>query len=130
MRSALVVLEIALALMLVIGSGLLIRTSLALRAVAPGFDATNVLTMSMSFTGPRFQTSASVDQAIRDGVERLRTHSRRRSSASAACCVPLEGGYGLPFKIVGRPLEQRAVPRRRRVGRRCRRATSRSSRFR
>ena len=38
-RSVLVVLEIALALTLVIGSGLLIRTSLALRAVAPGFDA-------------------------------------------------------------------------------------------
>ncbi|MEP6495018.1 MAG: ABC transporter permease [bacterium] len=103
-RSALVVLEVALALMLVIGSGLLIRTSLALRAVAPGFDANNVLTMRMSFTGPRFQTSASVDQAIRDGVERLRGVSGVEL-ASAACCVPLEGGFGLPFKIVGRPLE-------------------------
>ena len=38
-RSGLVVLEIALALMLVIGSGLLIRTSMALRAVAPGLRA-------------------------------------------------------------------------------------------
>src|SRR5205085_322185 len=55
-RSALVVLEVALALTLVIGSGLLIRTSLALRAVAPGFEANNVLTMRMSFTEPRFQT--------------------------------------------------------------------------
>lgn len=27
-------------------------------------------------------------------------------AASAACCVPLEGGYGLPFRIVGRPLQQ------------------------
>jgi predicted permease len=104
-RSALVVLELALALTLVIGSGLLIRTSLALRAVAPGFDANNVLTMRMSFTGPRFQTSASVDQAIHDGVERLRL-VQGVVSASAACCVPLEGGFGLPFKIVGRPLEQ------------------------
>jgi predicted permease len=26
-------------------------------------------------------------------------------NASAACCLPLEGGYGLGFKIVGRPLE-------------------------
>ena len=104
-RSALVVLEIALALMLVIGSGLLIRTSLALRSVAPGFDANNVLTMQMSFTGPRFPTSASVEQAIRAGVERLRTIPGV-VSASAACCVPLAGGYGLPFKILGRPLEQ------------------------
>jgi putative ABC transport system permease protein len=104
-RSGLVVLEIALALTLVIGSGLLIRTSLALRAVAPGFDANNVLTMRMSFTGPRFLTAASVDQAIRDGVDRLRTIPGVEL-ASAACCVPLEGGYGLPFKIVGRPLEE------------------------
>jgi putative ABC transport system permease protein len=104
-RSALVVLEVALALTLVVGSALLIRTSLALRAVAPGFDATNVLTMSMSFTGPRFQTAASVEQAIHAGVERLRTLPGV-VSASASCCLPLQGGYGLGFKIVGRPLEQ------------------------
>jgi putative ABC transport system permease protein len=91
-------------LTLVIGSGLLIRTSLALRAVAPGFDASNVLTMRMSFTGPRFQTSMSVDQAIRDGMDRLRAIPGV-VSASAACCLPLEGGYGLPFKILGRPLD-------------------------
>jgi putative ABC transport system permease protein len=105
LRSTLVVLEIALALTLVIGSGLLIRTSLALRAVTPGFDATNVLTMRMSFTGPRFQSASSVDQTIRDGIERLRAVPGV-TMASAACCLPLEGGYGLPFKIVGRPLEQ------------------------
>ena len=103
-RSTLVVLETALALTLVIGSGLLIRTSLALRAVTPGFDATNVLTMKMSFTGPRFQTATSVDQAIRDGVERIRTIPGVEF-ASAACCVPLEGGFGLPFKIIGRALD-------------------------
>ncbi len=105
LRSALVVFEVALALMLVIGSGLLIRTSMALRAVAPGFDASNVLTMRMSFTGPRFESSSSVDQTIRDGVDRLRTVPGV-VMASAACCIPLEGGFGLGFTIVGRPLEQ------------------------
>jgi predicted permease len=103
-RSGLVVLEIALALTLVIGSGLLIRTSMALRAVAPGFDANNVLTMRMSFTGPQFQTSSSVDQAIRLGAERLR-EIPGVELASASCCVPLEGGFGLPFVLIGRPLE-------------------------
>jgi predicted permease len=105
MRSSLVVLEIALALTLVIGSGLLIRTSMALRAVSPGFDANNVLTMHMAFTGPRFQHSAAVDQAIRDGVDRLKALPGV-VTASAACCLPLEGGYGLPFKVVGRPLDK------------------------
>jgi predicted permease len=102
LRSSLVVVEVALALALVIGSGLLIRTSLALRAVSPGFDASNVLTMRMSFTGPRFASSTVVDQTIRDGVTRLRTIPGV-VEASAACCVPLEGGYGLPFRIVGKP---------------------------
>ena len=102
LRSSLVVLEIALALTLVIGSGLLIRTSLALGAVVPGFDATNVLTMRMSFTGARYETSMAVDQAIHDGTDRL-NRLPGIVTASAACCVPLEGGYGLGFKIVGRP---------------------------
>jgi predicted permease len=103
-RSTLVVLEIALALTLVIGSGLLIRTSLALRAVDPGFDANNVLTMRMAFTGPRYESALAVDQVIQAGVERLR-NLPGVVNASAACCLPLEGGYGLGFKIVGRPLE-------------------------
>ncbi len=104
MRSALIVLEMALALMLLVGSALLIRTSLALRAVSPGFDSNNVLTMRMSFTGAQFATTAGVEQAVHDGLERLRALPGV-DAASAACCVPLQGGYGLPFKIVGRPLD-------------------------
>jgi len=103
-RSVLVVLEVGLALTLVIASALLIRTSLAIRSVQPGFDATNVLTMQTSFTGPRFQTSASIDQAIRDATQRIKTLPGVEQ-ASAACCLPLQGGFGLGFRIVGRPLD-------------------------
>jgi predicted permease len=103
-RSSLVVLEIALALTLVIGSGLLIRTSMALRAVAPGFDSNNILTMRMAFTGPRFEPTAAVDRAMRDGIERVR-RVPGVVNVSSACCLPLEGGFGLPFKIVGRALD-------------------------
>ena len=105
MRSVLVVAEVALALVLLIGSALLIRTNLALGAVNAGFDAHNVLKMNMSLSGARFQTSMGVDQMVRDGTERLRALPGVEF-ASATCCVPLEGGYGLPFQIVGRPLEQ------------------------
>jgi predicted permease len=100
-RSLLVVIEVALALVLLIGSALLIRTAVALAHVDPGFDAANVLTMRMSLTGPRFQKSEAVAQLVRDGVERLRAIPGV-ANASATCCVPLQGGYGLPFKIVGR----------------------------
>ena len=105
MRSVLVVAEVALALILLVGSALLIRTSIALRYVDPGFDAHNVLTMAMSLAGPKYQTTAVVDQLIRDGVERLNALPGVEL-ATATCCVPLQGGYGLPFMIVGRPLQQ------------------------
>ncbi len=104
-RSLLVVTEVALALVLLVGSALLIRTSLALSRVDPGFDSNNVLTMRMSLSGPRFQESAKVDLLVREGVERLRAIPGVES-ASATCCIPLENGYGLPFIVVGRPLDQ------------------------
>jgi putative ABC transport system permease protein len=103
-RSVLVVVEMALALMLLIGASLLIRTSLALGRVDPGFDATNVLTMRMSLTGPQYLSAAGVSQLVRNGIDRLQAMPGVES-ASATCCVPLTGGYGLPFIIAGRPLE-------------------------
>jgi predicted permease len=102
-RSLLVMLEMALALVLLVGSALFIRTSLALATVDPGFKADGVLTMRMSLASPRFGTSNGVEQVVRQGTERLRTIPGVQF-ASATCCVPLEGGYGLPFVIVGRPL--------------------------
>jgi putative ABC transport system permease protein len=102
-RAILVTAEVALALVLLVGSALLIRTSLALARVDPGFDAANVLTMRMSLTGPRFLESQNVELMVRDAVERLEALPGV-VKASATCCVPLEGGYGLPFVISGRPL--------------------------
>jgi putative ABC transport system permease protein len=102
-RSALVVAEVALALVLLIGSALLVRTFVALRNVDPGFDASGVLTMRMSMTGDRYLKSEGVDQAVRSGVEKIMAIPGVQL-ASATCCVPLEGGYGLPFTIAGRPL--------------------------
>jgi putative ABC transport system permease protein len=102
-RSVLVMVEMALALVLLVGSALFIRTSLALSTVEPGFKADGVLTMRMSLASPRFATANGVEQVVRQGTERLRTIPGVQF-ASATCCVPLEGGYGLPFVIVGRPL--------------------------
>jgi hypothetical protein len=101
-RSALVVSEMALALILVIGAALLIRTFMKLEAVDPGYDTRNVLTMAMSISGDRFQKTAGVAQLVKDGTERLRALPGA-TDAAAACCLPLNGGFGLPFDIVGRP---------------------------
>jgi putative ABC transport system permease protein len=102
-RSVLVVIEVGLALVLLIGSALLIRTAMALGRVDPGFDTHNVLTMRMSLKGAQFEKSEAVEQLVHNGVERLKAIPGV-VEASATCCVPLQGGYGLPFRIVGRPL--------------------------
>jgi putative ABC transport system permease protein len=101
-RSLLVISEVALALILVVGAALLIRTFMKLQAVDPGFDTHNVITMAMSMSGQRFQKTAGVSQIIRDGTERL-NNVPGVTTAAAACCLPLQGGFGLPFDIVGRP---------------------------
>ncbi len=103
-RSLLVITEMALALILLIGAALLIRTYLALRAVDPGFDRHNVLTLQMSLDGPRFQRSAGIAQLARDGIPRVRALPGV-VAASVTDWLPLEGGYGLPFVVEGRPLD-------------------------
>ena len=102
-RSILVVTEVALALTLLVGSALLIRSAIALGRVEPGFDANNVLTMRMSITGPQYDVGSGRRP---DDSQRLRTSEAVPGvvNAAATCCVPLEGGFGLPFVIAGRPL--------------------------
>jgi putative ABC transport system permease protein len=102
-RSLLVISEVSLALILLIGAALLIRTFVALRSVDPGFNPHNVLTMYMSLTGDRFEKTAGVAQLARLGRERINVIPGVEASAST-CCLPLEGGFGLPFIVVGRPL--------------------------
>jgi predicted permease len=102
LRSALVVTEMALALILVIGAGLLIRTFMKLQAVNPGYDTRNVLTMAMSISGDRFQKTAPVAQLVQDGTDRL-TALPGVENAAAASCLPLGLNMLLPFNIVGRP---------------------------
>ncbi|HUB18991.1 MAG TPA: ABC transporter permease [Acidobacteriaceae bacterium] len=101
-RSLLVVSEVSLALVLLVGAALLIRTYLALRQVNPGFDPRNVLTLEMSLTGDQFKKTAGIAQVSHDGRERLNATPGIEASAFT-CCLPLEGGYGLPFNIVGQP---------------------------
>jgi putative ABC transport system permease protein len=99
-RSILVITEMALALILLVGAVLLIRTFGALRGVDPGFDPHNILAMNMSLAGKRFEKSAAIDQLERDGRQRLESLPGV-TAVALTCCLPLQGGYGLPFNIEG-----------------------------
>jgi len=102
-RSVLVVSEMSLALVLLIGAGLLIRSFIDLQAVKPGFDVHNVLTLRMSLTSSRFETTYQVSELVRDAVQRLGSLPEI-VSAGAASWLPFETGATLPFVVVGRPL--------------------------
>jgi putative ABC transport system permease protein len=101
-RAVLVISEVSLAVVLLVGSALLIRTFVALYKVERGFETKNVVTMQMSLTGPKFVKSIDVENTIRDGVERIRALPGV-VAATATCCIPLEGGDDLKFDVIGRP---------------------------
>ncbi|MBZ5696636.1 MAG: ABC transporter permease [Acidobacteriia bacterium] len=101
-RSVLVVTELAMAMVLLVGAALLMRTFHDSLNVKPGFQTHNILTMGMALRGARFQKTAPVAEVVREGRQRLESLPGVEAAA-AACCLPLEGGYGLPFNIEGRP---------------------------
>ncbi len=101
-RSALVVSEVSLALVLLVGAALLIRTFIALRAVNPGFDPHHVLTLEMSLNGDHYQTTAAVAQMVEEGRRRLAALPDVEDS-TFTCCLPIQRELGQPFTIVGRP---------------------------
>jgi predicted permease len=106
-RAALVAVEMALAVVLLIAAALLIRTFVSIRQVNPGFDTQNVLTMRMLLAGPQFETPAGMTQVLQEGVRRLRRLPGVEVAATS-CCVPLEDRFFMSFQIAGRP-EPRAT---------------------
>src|SRR6185295_8402327 len=103
-RSVLVLVEVSLAVVLLVGAALLIRTSFALGNVDPGFQAKNVLTLRTSLSAPQYRTSSGVAQTAQSALERIR-QIPGVVAATMTCCIPLQGGYGLPFNIIGKPHE-------------------------
>jgi len=102
-RGALVVTEIALAVVLLIGAGLLIRTFAALHSVAPGFDPHNVLTVETALTGEKYNKTVGISLMADQVVERVEAIPGVEAAA-ASSYLPLDSGLGLGFIIEGRPL--------------------------
>jgi len=104
-RSLLVISEMALAVILLTGAALLIRTFLGLRSVDPGFDAHNVITMQTSLTGGKYDATAKAENMMRQAVQRIEALPGVQAAA-ATIMLPIEGGIDLPFIIDGRPLDK------------------------
>jgi putative ABC transport system permease protein len=103
-RNVLVVAEVALSLVLLIGAGLMIRTLWQLRDVRPGFDSSNVLTMSVAIPHGRFATPSGEINFFHDVLQRVKTLPGVEE-AGAIDSLPLDGGGShQPFSIEGRPV--------------------------
>jgi predicted permease len=102
-RSFLVVTEVALALVLVTGATLLIRTFSGLRSVNPGLETHNLLVLDTSLAGGSYDTTAKVDAFVRQVMPRLEAIPSVQAAASAMM-LPLSGtDVDLPFNIAGHP---------------------------
>jgi len=91
LRSLLVVSEVALALMLLIGAGLLLRSLSGLRAVDPGFDAHHVLTATIDIPDAKYPTPQQRNQFFDRVLQNTRALPGVESAAFVES-VPLQGG--------------------------------------
>jgi putative ABC transport system permease protein len=104
LRAMLVVGELALALVLLIGASLLIRTFVALNTVDRGYDPQRVVTLRVAQTHPRFTKTAEVERFVRSAVQRV-TALPGVVDVAAARTLPLESDWRTSVRIVDRPFE-------------------------
>jgi len=99
-RGALVVAEVALALVLLVSAGLLLRSLQRVFAVDVGFDATNLLTMEVQESGRQFDVNAARYRFFDEALEAVRRVPGVTAAAFTAL-LPLSGDldvYGVHFQ--------------------------------
>ena len=100
-RNALAAAEVAMAVALLCGAILLIRSFEAMHRVTLGFDPHNLLTMEFSLAGTRYAKSSEVDRLARQFVQRAERIPGVESAAMANS-LPLWGRQDMIFDIPGR----------------------------
>jgi predicted permease len=108
LRGALVVTEVALALVLLVGAGLLIRTFTNLMGVAPGFDPHNVMTCQIALDGERYDTTNEAAAFYRDALERIR-HLPGVEAAAIINKLPLDWQFNMPVVFPNDPEKRLSV---------------------
>jgi putative ABC transport system permease protein len=99
-RASLVVAEVALALVLLVSAGLLMRSLEHLFAVAPGFDAPHLLTMQVQASGRQFDDTGATNRFYDRALDAVR-HLPSVAAAAFTSQLPLSGdfdGYGVHFE--------------------------------
>jgi putative ABC transport system permease protein len=110
MRSLLAVSEVGLAMVLLIGAGLLIKSFVRLVSVDPGFDPQNVLTLEMALPQSSYPKPSDWTVFYQQILERIETLPGVRS-ASMVSNIPMDrSAPEAPFSIQGRPYDPTGKP--------------------
>ncbi|HLL72974.1 MAG TPA: ABC transporter permease, partial [Pyrinomonadaceae bacterium] len=104
LSSGFVIAQVALALVLLIGSTLMIKSFIRMQAVDPGFQTQNLLTMRITIPETKYPEDAQIVGFFRQALERLRTLPDVRS-VGAVSALPFGGNLGArtSFFIEGQP---------------------------
>ena len=107
-RDVLIVVEVALAFVLLVGSGLMMRSFFALMTVDPGLDATNILTMGLPIDATRFPDPTALNFYLRELRTAVEAVPGVRETA-ISCVPPLQGVcWGMPIQVASHPIVDRA----------------------
>ena len=103
MLQSFVVSEVALAVVLLVGAGLLLRSFSTLRAVDPGYSTVNILTMRLQLPNAKYRDDAQRIRFFREATSRIQQLPGVQS-VGAVSFLPLTGlGAGTGFTIEGQP---------------------------
>jgi predicted permease len=98
-----VVIEMAMALVLLTGAGLMVRSLLGLWSVNPGFNPRGVLTFAVSLSPSLGINAATSRAAIREMDEKLKSIPSVEAVSSTGGALPMDGDNELPFWLEGQP---------------------------
>ena len=104
MRASLVVTEVALAFVLLVGAGLMMRSVFSLLEVDPGYDSSNVLTAALPIATTQYPDPVGLNAYV-DSIRAALEAAPGISGVAMTTALPLQGwGYGMPYQVAGRDL--------------------------
>ena len=103
-RGVLVVAQMALALMLLVGAGLMVRSFARLQQVSPGFEPEGLLTLQLSLPETRFADRSGQTAFYQQAVERMRALPGVESASFSDSIPPANLAILELFEVEGQPI--------------------------
>jgi putative ABC transport system permease protein len=101
-RTVLVVVQVALSVVLLVGSGLLIRSFLRLRNAPPGFDARNLLTMRINLAPARYSNAMKSIEFYHSAIQHVQSVPGVEGVAISTA-LPTNATHSTPVLFEGQP---------------------------